>query len=84
MQVFRDERSAPVAASLEEILGCRSLLSALQMCMRAKQNRPPQLAQPAVQLLGDAPNCTSLTFGVMCELSCSPGLLYIANVSTFA
>ncbi|CAL8461841.1 g1372 [Coccomyxa elongata] len=50
-KVFRDERSAPVAASLEEILGCRSLLSALQTCMRAKQNRPPQLAQPAVQLL---------------------------------
>ncbi|BDA41437.1 probable chromatin assembly factor 1 subunit FSM at N-terminal half [Coccomyxa sp. Obi] len=50
-KVFCDERSAPVAASLEEMLGSRSLLAALQTCMRAKQNRPPQLAQPAVQLL---------------------------------
>ncbi len=54
-QVFHDERSAPVAASLEEILDSRSLLAALQTCMRAKQNRPPQLAQPAAQLLGNSP-----------------------------
>lgn len=67
VQVFRDERSAPVAASLEEILGCRSLLAALQTCMCAKQNRPPQLTQPAVQLLGDTPNCTSSPKGVLIE-----------------
>ncbi len=51
-QVFKDERSAPVAVSLDEMLACRSLLGALQACMRAKQNRMPQVAQPAAQLLG--------------------------------
>lgn len=53
--MFRDERSAPVPVSLDEILACRSLLAALQTCMRAKQNRPPQVAQPAAQLLGEGP-----------------------------
>ena len=42
-----------MAVSLDEILACRSLLAALQTCMRAKQNRPPQVAQPAAQLLGE-------------------------------
>lgn len=44
-----------MAVSLDEILACRSLLAALQTCMRAKQNRPPQVAQPAAQLLGEGP-----------------------------
>lgn len=52
--MFRDERSAPVAASLAEIVACRSLLGALQTAMRAKQKRPPVVAQPAAQLLGKA------------------------------
>lgn len=37
---------------LEEIPSSKSLLTALQRCLREKQDRSPYIAQPAAQLLG--------------------------------